>query len=206
MSVFITLLPRATNGLALIAMLACEAQACAADYTVSIEYWKWSSPYQFNPGYLTIQAGDTVTWVNADYVFYNYHTVYFPASGAYSGLLDVDESVTAQFTTPGTYSYYDYYIKQSPSYYFSGTVVVTAPPPQTPPASLMSAMLVPGGGFQCTVSNLTAGKTYVIERSTNLVDWSGVYTNTANSGVETYVDGAAMRGGRGFYRAVYYSP
>jgi plastocyanin len=206
MNACFTLLPPAVSRLALLALLAGAASANATAYTVSIEYWKFTSPYRYNPSYLQIQVGDTVTWVNADYATYNYHSVYFPASGAYSGPLDVDESVTAQFISPGTYSYYDWDASQYLGVYFSGTIVVVAAAPSQPePASLTNPVLLSDGRFQCTVSNLTVGKAYTVEMSTDLVNWSGVYTNTAGAGVETYVDSAAMGLGRGFYRVVYYA-
>src|SRR5215467_9647585 len=98
------------NALAASAILASGTWAVAADYTVSIEYWNLSNPFRYNPNYLTIQAGDTVTWINQDYAMYFPHSVYFPSAHVYSGVLDVDESITFQFPSPGTYSYYDFYV------------------------------------------------------------------------------------------------
>jgi plastocyanin len=195
-------LARTAKLLALIAVLACAAHAKATDYTVSIEYWKFSSPYRFNPNYLEIQAGDWVNFVNADYVFYNYHSVYFPASGDYSGELDVDESIWAQFISPGTYSYYDLYADEYLGIYFSGTIVVKAAQPE--PASLGSAFRMTNGNFQCTVGNLTVGMKYTVLLSTNLVDWSPIRTNTATATSEIYTDTSAPTRGAAFYRVVYY--
>lgn len=58
-----------------------------------------------------------------------------------------------------------------------------------------------GGPF---VLNLVgqAGLTYVIEVSTNLVNWTPVYTNTTLDGVLSYTDNGTTGTGRRFYRAV----
>ena len=148
---------------------------------------------------------DTVTWVNADYVDYDPHSVYFPVSEAYSGPLDVDESITATFNTPGTYSYYDWYIYQMVGFYFSGTIIVTAAPSQPSPAALANPVRLSDGSFQCMVNNLTVGKTYTIEKSSDLVSWTGIYTKTAEAASEAYVDTTATGTTQGFYRVVYYA-
>ena len=194
-------LASAAKMLGLIAVMVCAAQAKATDYTVSIEYWKFSSPYRYNPNYLEIQAGDTVTWVNNDYVDYNYHSVYFPDYGVYSGPLDVYDTWMVQFKSPGTYSYYDWLIDQY-GYYFSGTIVVKAAQPA--PASLGDAVRLTNGTFQCTIKDLTVGMKYSVLVSTNLLDWSAIKTNTAAATSEIYLDTSDPTRGVAFYRVVYY--
>jgi plastocyanin len=165
----------------------------ATDYTVEM-----TSDWTFSPAYLEIQVGDTVTWVNHDWSYYPHDTV---CPGYWnSGLIDVDESVYLMFPFTGTFNYRD-------SYFYlvgmTGTIVVKpATPPLPAPATLIDALVLPDGRFQCTVSNLVPGKTYIMEASTNLVSWAPIATNVAASSMESYVDnGAAAFRGR-CYRSV----
>jgi plastocyanin len=74
--------------------------------------------FAFSPSTLTIVAGASVTWTNADAVV---HTA-TSGSGAFdSGDLDQGESFTFTFTTPGTY---DYLCTPHPS--MTGSIVVQA--------------------------------------------------------------------------------
>lgn len=88
--------------------------------------------FAFAPSTLTITAGDTVTWTNADPVV---HTA-TSTSGAFdSGDLEQGESYSLTFTTPGTY---DYLCTPHPS--MTGRIVVQAsdassPAPTTAPPS-----------------------------------------------------------------------
>ena len=68
----------------------------AADMTVRIDN------FTFSPQQLTVKAGTTVTWTNADDIP---HTVTsLPAFR--SKALDTDDKFSFTFTTPGTYNYF----------------------------------------------------------------------------------------------------
>ena len=165
----------------------------ATDYTVEM-----TSDWTFSPKYLEIEVGDIVTWVNQDYT-YSYHDSYCPGYW-YTGLLDVDESVSLMFLGTGTYNYRDsnFYILG-----MTGTIVVNPATPQQPaPATLIDPLVMSDGRFQCTVSNLVPGKTYIIEASTNLANWTPIATNVAASSMESYVDNGAAAFRRRCYRSV----
>lgn len=68
----------------------------AADIQVKIEN------FTFNPQQVTVKAGTTVTWTNADDIP---HTVVSPP-GLRSNALDTDDKFSFTFTTPGTYKYF----------------------------------------------------------------------------------------------------
>jgi plastocyanin len=164
----------------------------AAQYTVEM-----TSDWRFSPNYLVIQVGDIVTWVNHDWT-YNYHdSVCLPYWN--TGLLDVDESASVPFPVTGTFNYRD------SSWYvlgMTGTIVVNPATPTEPtPATLLNPMSVPGSGFQFTLSNLVVGATYVIQASTDVVNWTNLSTNIASSTVEIYLDTEATALPRRFYRS-----
>lgn len=90
--------------------------------------------FAFSPPTLTIVAGESVTWTNADAVV---HTA-TSGSGAFdSGDLDPGESFTFTFTTPGTY---DYLCTPHPT--MTGSIVVQAASASTPAPTVAP----PGGG------------------------------------------------------------
>ncbi len=90
--------------------------------------------FAFSPPTLTIVAGESVTWTNADAVV---HTA-TSGSGAFdSGDLDAGESFTFTFTTPGTY---DYLCTPHPT--MTGSIVVRAASVSTPAPTVAP----PGGG------------------------------------------------------------
>jgi plastocyanin len=72
--------------------------AAAAGHSVAMAH------YQFSPTSMTIAAGDTVTWTNADQATHNVVTTSAPAS-INSGDVTTGHSFSYQFTVPGTYSY-----------------------------------------------------------------------------------------------------
>jgi uncharacterized repeat protein (TIGR01451 family) len=80
----------------------------------------------------------------------------------------------------------------------SRTVTVgTITPPQ------LTASLNKGSGtFQLTVSNGQSGQQYIIQASTNLVNWVNVYTNPAYSDPFTFTDTNVSSYGSRFYRVV----
>jgi hypothetical protein len=71
--------------------------------------------------------------------------------------------------------------------------------PPTPP-SLDAATITPNGfSFQLSVP---AGPTYVILASTNLQDWTPIYTNVAQTASVVLTDTTATNASKRFYRAM----
>jgi hypothetical protein len=56
------------------------------------------------------------------------------------------------------------------------------------------------GSFESTITNVTAGKTIVVEVSSNLVNWTGILTNFNPNTTLTFTDDAAAGQARRFYR------
>jgi plastocyanin len=59
--------------------------------------------FAFSPRRITVKAGTTVTWLNADDTP---HTVASSAKVFKSKALDTDDSFSFTFTTPGVYEYF----------------------------------------------------------------------------------------------------
>ncbi|HEY7243897.1 MAG TPA: cupredoxin family copper-binding protein [Xanthobacteraceae bacterium] len=59
--------------------------------------------FTFAPGRVTVKAGTTVTWLNADDIP---HTVTSASRQFRSKALDTDDSFSFTFTTPGVYEYF----------------------------------------------------------------------------------------------------
>jgi plastocyanin len=59
--------------------------------------------FTFEPAQLTVKAGTTVIWVNADDIP---HTVVATARAFRSKALDTDDKFSFTFTTPGSYEYF----------------------------------------------------------------------------------------------------
>ena len=74
--------------------------------------------FAFAPQRIVVQAGTTVTWVNADDAP---HTVASSTKVFKSGALDTEDKFSFTFTTPGTY---EYFCSLHP--HMTGTVVVEA--------------------------------------------------------------------------------
>jgi plastocyanin len=194
-----------SGGLILLSALSFGLNGQAADYYVNMEdhgFFSW----RFNPSYLEIQVGDTVTWINADYTQYSY--LYGHDATCYAGtqiwwstgsIEPGSQSNPITFPFAATFSYEDH------TFYSQGmtaTLVVQEATPQLPvPATLLDPQLLPDGNFQCLVSNLVVGTTYIMQASTNLVDWTSISTNIASSSVETFTDPDAAASGIRFYRS-----
>lgn len=108
----------------------------AADHAVTI------ADFAFAPAELTITAGDSVTWTNADPVA---HTA-TSTSGAFdTGDLEQGESSSVTFTEPGTY---DYLCTPHPS--MTGRIVVraaAAPAPTAAPGTPVAGPADDGGAL-----------------------------------------------------------
>lgn len=132
-----------------------------------------------------------------------YMIYYGTASHVYTGVQPVPgnaTSVTISGLVPGT------------TYYFAATAVdilgnesgfsneASYTMPVTPAALLLSAS--PGGQFNFAVSG-DAGQRYVVQASTNLLNWVSLQTNLAPF---QFADTNAANFGRRFYRAFYLAP
>jgi plastocyanin len=84
-------------GLAGLVMLLAVPDAFAADAQIKI------ANFTFDPSTLTIKAGTTVTWINADDIP---HVVSEKDGKFRSGALDTDDSFSQSFTTAGTIEYF----------------------------------------------------------------------------------------------------
>jgi hypothetical protein len=90
------------------------------------------------------------------------------------------------------------------TYGMTGTLVVkSAQVPVVERMTLLAPRWLPTGQFQCLVSNLVAGANYVIQISTNLVDWSSLSTNSASGSVQPFTDNPPPGTKVRFYRAMY---
>ena len=74
--------------------------------------------FAFAPQRIVVQAGTTVTWINADDAP---HTVASSTKVFKSGALDTEDKFSFTFTTPGTY---EYFCSLHP--HMTGTVLVEA--------------------------------------------------------------------------------
>ena len=150
----------------------------------------------FVPAYLEVVVGDRVYWWNDDFDYYDSHSTRSYSYPWNSGPIPVGFGVYLDTTQTGFFEYLDDW-----GYCGFGTLVIVANTPPPPPV-LTEALRLANGSFQCTITNLTPGKTFCVEASTNLVDWAQIYTGTASSAAETYVDALAATLGKRFYRAL----
>jgi plastocyanin len=151
--------------LALISITLLASVGRAVDHTVNM-----TSDWTFSPNHLEIQSGDTVTWYNADNLFF--HDATSTTRLWTTGVLDTEESATLAFDTPGIYPYHD---SLTPG--MTGTITVNAAPAPPTAARLILPAMLPDGAFRFTLTNLAIGKLTVIETTTNLQQWTPVFTN-----------------------------
>lgn len=181
-------------------LLSSDLLCSATDYFVNIEYYGFLN-IRFNPNNLVIQAGDTVTWVNQDSTYmYYYHSATCRRNGQVvwsTGHIGIgDQSPPMTFPYADTYSYVDDAHSST-----TGTIVVQAPPPV--PGTLVGAQMRPDGYFQFSVSNLVVNSTYMIQSSTNLVNWTSLVTNQAAASMETWLVPAKKTPGGWFFRTLH---
>jgi plastocyanin len=81
----------------LVASTFAARQVSAADIEVKIDN------FTFNPQQITVNAGDTVTWVNHDDIP---HTVTSKTQVFRSKAMDTDDRFSFTFAKPGTYAYF----------------------------------------------------------------------------------------------------
>ena len=59
---------------------------------------------------------------------------------------------------------------------------------------------IPNQVFQFSANGLAPGKTNIFQRSTNLLDWINLLTNTVNSGTFNFADSNISNVPQGYYR------
>ena len=105
--------------------------------------------------------------------------------GLVIGQEDEVAALQLQFNTPGTYAYKDSIFYNSG---MTGTIVVTAAVAPLPPALIILPTVLANGAFRFTITNLTVGKTNIIEASTNLLQWTARATNVPAGNVLNFTN------------------
>ena len=129
----------------------------------------------FLPSELTINVGESVTWISTDDFFPHTTTSDLspPDPNAWRGVLvDVGDTFSKTFDNPGVFTYRD------EADIGRGTITVIGGGGNPPEIKLESAQLLEGN-FVFDATGLTPIKDTVLETSTNLVDWTSVSTNVA---------------------------
>jgi len=149
--------------------------AGAAEHFVTI-----TSLYAFDPDSLAIEVGDTVTWYNQDE---DDHEV-VSDTGAWAPFVVLSgESASLVFNRPGAFPYRDPFWAPLG---MTGNITVTLVRPPT-----ISAPLRPNPSeFEFTISG-TAGQTYIIETSDDLIRWVAIDTNVAPDNIFNYTNTSA---------------
>ena len=83
--------------------IASRAHAAPADAKSGSETTVKIDNFSFSPATVTVPAGTTVRWTNADDIP---HTIVSDDKSFKSKALDTDDQFTFTFTKPGTYSYF----------------------------------------------------------------------------------------------------
>jgi len=69
------------------------------------------------------------------------------------------------------------------------------------PADLRDAAMLPNGAFRFTIYNLTAGKTNIVETSTNLTGWVAIATNVPTTAVLHFTNSPSPSSSGWYYRS-----
>lgn len=148
----------------------------------------------FSPATLTIEPGNSVVWENLDDIFSHSTTSDLSVidPNYWNGLL-VNSGDTFGFTfnNVGTFTYHDQLD--------SGTGSITVIPP-LPPVIILESARNEGGQFLFAATDLTAGKTNVLQASTNLTSWAAIQTNVADRASLTFTNATTLP--RHFFRLV----
>jgi plastocyanin len=107
-----------------LAVLACVTPAHAKDYTVKMMSSGDKGSYYFEPRKLTIQPGETVTWVNTQDELHNVMAESIPKTAEAFTSPDLekkDQKWSYNFKQPGTYRYHCHPHKENG---MSGTIIV----------------------------------------------------------------------------------
>ena len=116
--------------------------------------------FTFQPSAVTIQVGDQVTWTQKDTT---QHTSTSDTGLWDSGLLTLNQTFTNTFMNAGSFPYH---CTVHP--FMTAGVSVQGSPPTAP---TLSGARIAGGKFQFTVNGKT-GQTYVVETSSDFVNWA----------------------------------
>jgi plastocyanin len=147
---------------------------------------------KFVPETVTINPGDTVTWINQDTTFHTTTSTADPPVWD-SDILFGGESFSMTFDTSGSYPYQcDFHAEK-------GTINVGA---GTNELRLLSPLRLADGRFKVTLTT-APGVTYVLQGSTNLstTNWSNLSTNLAATNRLDVLDNSATNFAYRFYRA-----
>ncbi len=176
----------ANFGLLFSLILAVALPAEAATHNVTV------NGSSFSPAALTIEAGDTVVWENADAFFSHTTTSDLPLFNPnywHGVLVDQGDTFTLVFNNVGTFSYHDQLDAGT------GTITVTLP---APPGIVLASPRKEGGQFLFEATGLTVGKTNVLQASTNLTNWVAIKTNVADNASMTFTNATTLP--RRFFR------
>ena len=138
-----------------------------------------------------------------------YYIYYGTSSGDYLGAVSVSNNVTS-VTIRGLASGVTYYFAASSYQINDGLYNVSSLSPEisgvagsllSAAATLTSALESPAGQFGFTISGLGGGQ-YIVQASTDLVNWTDLQTNIAPF---NFVDSNASQFSHRFYRTAYQS-
>jgi hypothetical protein len=132
-----------------------------------------------------------VIWTNTDSV--DEHDTTSTEGYWGSPLLEYRQTYALTFPVTGIFPYVDSFYEEAG---MTGTIQANPVP------LLISAAPLPDHDFQFTITNLVAGETNLIQASTNLLVWTGIYTNVASGSSYTYVDAKAAVSRCIFYRTL----
>jgi plastocyanin len=161
--------------IAVLSGLSAARPVFATDHVVNM-----TSGLRYVPADLTIDVGDTVTWVNQDSG--DCHDAVSANCGWQIPCIALGEQSSLTFTNTATCPYEDSLYGPA---LMKGTITVSYLVPR------LSAPMRPNDSqFQFTISGVS-GKTYVIECSGTLTNWTAIATNVAPSEVFTYTNSNA---------------
>lgn len=146
--------------------------------------------FKFIPASLTINPGETVTWVQKDTV---QHTTTSDAATPIwdSGLLSLNQMYSFTFNTPGTFAYH------CTPHPVNMRAVITVSAPSNPPPAVVITNIV-NDGQAVTISWQGGAGPFLLQRKTSLdeTNWFNLMTTRS-----LYVT-VPKEGGSGFYRVM----
>lgn len=142
----------------------------------------------FQPKQVTISVGDSILWWNFDSASTHTTTSDKPVADPdyWNVSLPYFQFYTRTFVRAGTFPYHDNVSG------FTGTIIVAAPE--------LSGPRLTNGWFVFEATGLIAGKTNVLQSSTNLTTWTATQTNVAPGSSMTLSN--AISNGLKFYRLI----
>ena len=141
----------------------------------------WDSDTGFSPDTVTIHPGDTVTWTDNDPDFSTQVTSdnsfgqpnYFQFD-----LVEEGDTYSVTFNSTGTIGY-------SETFGATGSITISN---STPASIALDSPRLSEGQFLFDATGLDAGKTNVLEISTNLTLWTAIQTNVADNSSITFTN------------------